>query len=90
MVATLILVRDERGDLHDQEGHLRNAAASGEAGEAARRRFRSRKFDEFRRIALVLIDAGIRTSINELQSKLIDRLSRASIDDTYGVNRILQ
>ena len=26
MVATLILVRDERGDLHDQEGHLRNAA----------------------------------------------------------------
>ena len=25
MVATLILVRDERGDLHDQEGHLRNA-----------------------------------------------------------------
>ncbi|KAF2539682.1 hypothetical protein F2Q70_00004284 [Brassica cretica] len=28
MVATLILVRDEKGDLHDQEGHLRNAAAS--------------------------------------------------------------
>ncbi|KAF2542917.1 hypothetical protein F2Q68_00031507 [Brassica cretica] len=26
MVATLILVRDERGDLHDQEAHLRNAA----------------------------------------------------------------
>ncbi|KAF3513130.1 hypothetical protein F2Q69_00005728 [Brassica cretica] len=26
MVATLILVRDERGDLHDQDGHLRNAA----------------------------------------------------------------
>ncbi|KAG5400100.1 hypothetical protein IGI04_014707 [Brassica rapa subsp. trilocularis] len=26
MVATLILVRDERGDLHDQEGHLRNVA----------------------------------------------------------------
>ena len=26
MVATLILVRDEKGDLHDQEGHLRNAA----------------------------------------------------------------
>ncbi|KAF3568146.1 hypothetical protein DY000_02015495 [Brassica cretica] len=26
MVATLILVRDERGDLHDQEGPLRNAA----------------------------------------------------------------
>ncbi|KAL0678014.1 hypothetical protein Bca4012_005995 [Brassica carinata] len=26
MVATLILVRDENGDLHDQEGHLRNAA----------------------------------------------------------------
>ncbi|KAF3605220.1 hypothetical protein DY000_02048298 [Brassica cretica] len=25
MVATLILVRDERGYLHDQEGHLRNA-----------------------------------------------------------------
>ncbi|WZY93421.1 hypothetical protein YC2023_065750 [Brassica napus] len=26
MVATLILVRDENGDLHDQEGHLGNAA----------------------------------------------------------------
>ena len=26
MVATLILVRDEKGDLHDQECHLRNAA----------------------------------------------------------------
>ncbi|KAF2574809.1 hypothetical protein F2Q70_00004045 [Brassica cretica] len=26
MVTTLILVQDERGDLHDQEGHLRNAA----------------------------------------------------------------
>ncbi|KAF3506594.1 hypothetical protein F2Q69_00006324 [Brassica cretica] len=26
MVMTLILVRDERGDLHDQEGHLHNAA----------------------------------------------------------------
>ncbi|KAF2574211.1 hypothetical protein F2Q70_00003143 [Brassica cretica] len=26
MVATLILVRDENGDLNDQEGHLRNAA----------------------------------------------------------------
>ncbi|KAF3597249.1 hypothetical protein DY000_02022496 [Brassica cretica] len=49
MVATLILVRDERGDLHDQGGHLRNAAGR----EAARGRFRSRKSDEFRRIALV-------------------------------------
>ncbi|KAF3588734.1 hypothetical protein F2Q69_00030705 [Brassica cretica] len=26
MVASLILLRDEKGDLHDQEGHLRNAA----------------------------------------------------------------
>ena len=26
MVATLILVRDDRGNVHDQEGHLRNAA----------------------------------------------------------------
>ncbi|KAF3540745.1 hypothetical protein F2Q69_00022152 [Brassica cretica] len=26
MVATLILVRDDNGDLHNQEGHLRNAA----------------------------------------------------------------
>ena len=26
MVAPLILVRDNNGDLHDQEGHLRNAA----------------------------------------------------------------
>ncbi|KAF2590177.1 hypothetical protein F2Q70_00038646 [Brassica cretica] len=27
MVATLVLVRDENGDLHDQENHLRNATA---------------------------------------------------------------
>ena len=26
MVASLVLVRDNNGDLHDQEGHLRNAA----------------------------------------------------------------
>ena len=26
MVTTLILVRDENGDLHDQDGHLRNAS----------------------------------------------------------------
>ena len=26
MVATLILVRDDNGDLHYQDGHLRNAA----------------------------------------------------------------
>ncbi|KAF3610857.1 hypothetical protein DY000_02049239 [Brassica cretica] len=26
MVATLLLVRDEKGDMHDQEGHMRNAA----------------------------------------------------------------
>ena len=26
MVATMILVRDEKEDLHDQEGHLGNAA----------------------------------------------------------------
>ncbi|KAF3585002.1 hypothetical protein F2Q69_00027888 [Brassica cretica] len=68
MVATLILVRDERGDLHDHKGHLRNAAGQridaqgaaipdGEGKEAARKRFRSIKSDEFRRITLVSIDA---------------------------------
>ncbi|KAF3573865.1 hypothetical protein F2Q69_00058705 [Brassica cretica] len=31
MVATLILVRDDRGNLHDQEGHLCNAAVVKEA-----------------------------------------------------------
>ncbi|KAF2571312.1 hypothetical protein F2Q70_00004285 [Brassica cretica] len=63
---------------------------SGEAGEAARRRFRSREFDEFRRIALVSINTRSRTSIDGRQPKLIDSLSRASIDDTYGVDRILR
>ena len=28
MVATLILVQDDNGDLHDHEGHLRNAACA--------------------------------------------------------------
>ncbi|KAF2609019.1 hypothetical protein F2Q68_00044346 [Brassica cretica] len=84
MVAPLILVRDNNGDLHDQEGHLPNAA------EAARRRFRGRKFDEFRRIAMVSIEARPRTSIDIHQSILIDMNSRASIDDAYRVNRVLQ
>ena len=52
--------------------------------EAARRIFRSRKFDEFRRIALVSIDARLRTSINVSQSKSIDRISRASTDNISG------
>ncbi|KAF3585229.1 hypothetical protein F2Q69_00029339 [Brassica cretica] len=87
MVATLILVRDDKGDLHDQDGA---AIPDDEGREAARRRFRSRKFDEFRRIALVSIDARLRTSIDVSQSKSIDRISRVSTEDTNGVNRILQ
>ncbi|KAF2588336.1 hypothetical protein F2Q70_00038659 [Brassica cretica] len=119
MVTTLILVRDERGDLHDQESHRHlhtegreeveedvnfiggtgfqrsgnkggNRNSYRNRGEAARRRFRSLKLDEFQRIALVSIDAELRTSIDGLQSKSIDRLSRASVDDIYGVDRILQ
>ncbi|KAF3557427.1 hypothetical protein F2Q69_00012993 [Brassica cretica] len=114
MVATLILVRDERGDLHDQEGHLRNAAVeldskvrgtgfqgSGNQGgnrnsygnrgrEAARRGFQSRKFDEFWWITLVSIDAKPRTSIDRGHPKSIDVLFRTSLDNTYGINRILQ
>ncbi|KAF3538567.1 hypothetical protein F2Q69_00023562 [Brassica cretica] len=86
MVATLILVRDNNGDLHDQEGRLRNAAG----GEAAGRRFRSRKPDELRRIALVSIDVGPCISIDNPQSESIDMISIASIDDTNGVIRILQ
>ncbi|KAF3537262.1 hypothetical protein F2Q69_00022973 [Brassica cretica] len=44
MVATLILVRDEMGDLHDQEGHMCNAAglkiyAQGAAIPEGRRRY---------------------------------------------------
>ncbi|KAF2558691.1 hypothetical protein F2Q68_00015289 [Brassica cretica] len=53
-------------------------------------RFRGRKVDEFRRIAMVSIDARPRPSIDIHQSKSIDRNSRASIDDAYGVNRILK
>ncbi|KAF2570171.1 hypothetical protein F2Q70_00004159 [Brassica cretica] len=62
----------------------------GEGREAARRRFRGRKFDEFRRITLVSINVRPRTSIDIHQTKSIDRNSRISIDDTYGVNRVLQ
>ncbi|KAF3511063.1 hypothetical protein F2Q69_00006507 [Brassica cretica] len=64
MVATLILVCDEKGDLHNQDGHLRNAAGQRIDAQGA--------------------------AIPERQSKSLDGLSRASIDDTYGVNRILQ
>ncbi|KAF3568512.1 hypothetical protein DY000_02014406 [Brassica cretica] len=37
MVAPLILVRDNNGDLHDQEGHLRNAAGRCQAVPEATR-----------------------------------------------------
>ncbi|KAF2599458.1 hypothetical protein F2Q68_00010003 [Brassica cretica] len=101
MVATFILVRDDRGNLHDQEGHLRNAACQridaqgaaipdGEGRETARRRFRSRKSDEFQQITLVSIDAKPRTSIDRSHPTSIDVLSKISIDNTYGINRILQ
>ncbi|KAF3541684.1 hypothetical protein F2Q69_00021942 [Brassica cretica] len=98
MVATLILVRDDRGNLHDQEGHLRNAAgqridAQGAAipeKRTARRRFRSRKSDEFQQITLVSIDAKPRTSIDRGHPTSIDVLSWISIDNIYGINRILQ
>ncbi|KAF3584820.1 hypothetical protein F2Q69_00029069 [Brassica cretica] len=87
MVAPLILVRDNNEDMHDQEGHLRNAARR----EAAKKkRFRGRKVDEFQRIAMVSIDARPRPLIDIHQSKSIDRNSRASIDDAYGVNRVLK
>ncbi|KAF2571871.1 hypothetical protein F2Q70_00002806 [Brassica cretica] len=62
----------------------------GEGREAARRRLRGRKFDEFRRVALVSIDTSHRASINIHQLKLIDKSTRASIDNAYGVNRVLQ
>ncbi|KAF3504552.1 hypothetical protein F2Q69_00041729 [Brassica cretica] len=39
---------------------------------------------------MVSIDARPRTSIDIDQSKSIDRYSRASIDDAYRVNRVLQ
>ncbi|KAF3512115.1 hypothetical protein F2Q69_00007092 [Brassica cretica] len=58
----------------------------GERREAARRRFRSRESDEFR----WTIDAKPRTSVDKSHPKPIDILSWISIDNTYGVNRILQ
>ncbi|KAF3498148.1 hypothetical protein DY000_02052961 [Brassica cretica] len=64
--------------------------SSGEGREAARRRFRSRKSDELRRFALVTIDVRPFISIDEAQSESIDMISRASIDDTDRVKRILQ
>ncbi|KAF2555481.1 hypothetical protein F2Q68_00016475 [Brassica cretica] len=77
MVAPLILVRDNNGELHDQEGHLRNATGR----EAARRRFRGRKSDEFWQITLVSIDTNYRASIDIHPPRSIDRSTRASIDN---------
>ncbi|KAF3507649.1 hypothetical protein F2Q69_00006829 [Brassica cretica] len=71
MVAIFMLVRDEKKDLHDQEGHLRNAAGQ-------------RIDDQGAAIP------ESRTSIDGLQTKPIDSLSRASIDDTYRVDHILK
>ncbi|KAG5410942.1 hypothetical protein IGI04_007261 [Brassica rapa subsp. trilocularis] len=88
MVATLILVRDEKGDRHDQEDHLRNAA--GQMIDAQGAAIPYREFDEFRRITLVSIDARLQTSIDERQPEPIDIFSRASIDGTCRVDHILQ
>ncbi|KAF2579463.1 hypothetical protein F2Q68_00004492 [Brassica cretica] len=72
------------------ELHQWNWIPSGERREAPRRRFRSRESDEFRRIALVSIDAKPRKLVDRSHPKPIDILSWTSIDNTYGVNRILQ
>ncbi|KAF2585969.1 hypothetical protein F2Q70_00035646 [Brassica cretica] len=67
MVAPLILVRDNNGDLHDQEGHLRNAADQIQA-EAAWERTRS-------------IDTCHQKSIDKLPQQSIDTNNTTSIDN---------
>ncbi|KAF3561411.1 hypothetical protein DY000_02013588 [Brassica cretica] len=79
-----------QGGNRNSYGNRRRLLASGEGRESARRRLRGRKFDEFRWVTLVSIDTSHRASIDIHQSKSIDRNTRASIDNTYGVNRILQ
>ncbi|KAF3586521.1 hypothetical protein F2Q69_00030433 [Brassica cretica] len=61
MVATLILVQDDNGDLHDHEGHLRNAEGQRIDAQGAW-------------IALVSVDVRLRTSIDGLQPEPIDSL----------------
>ncbi|KAF2547329.1 hypothetical protein F2Q70_00022679 [Brassica cretica] len=82
MVATLVLVRDENGDMHNQEGHLGNT--TGQRIDA------HGTLDEFWRITLVSIDVRHRTSIDGLQPKPIGKLSRTSIDDTFRVGCIIR
>ncbi|KAF2611787.1 hypothetical protein F2Q70_00010574 [Brassica cretica] len=62
----------------------------GEGREAARRRFRGRKSNEFRRFTLVSIDTNHRASIDIHPSRSIDRCTIESIDNAYGVNHVLQ
>ncbi|KAF3557281.1 hypothetical protein F2Q69_00012623 [Brassica cretica] len=84
MVAPLILVRDNNGDLHDQEGHLRNAAVVKEE------KLQEGDFE----VESLMSFGGSQwcrlTPDHEHRSTYTSPNSRASIDDAYGVSRILQ
>ncbi|KAF3596184.1 hypothetical protein DY000_02020303 [Brassica cretica] len=79
-----------RSILQSEHRSILSRETCGEGREAARRRFRSRKSDEFQWITLVSIDAKPRTSLDRGHPKSIDVLSCTSLDNTYGINRILQ
>ncbi|KAF3513284.1 hypothetical protein F2Q69_00009409 [Brassica cretica] len=79
-----------QGGNRNSDGNRGKFQPDGERREAARRRFRNREFDEFRRIALVSIDAKPQTSVDRSHPKAIDILLWTSIDNIYVVNHFLQ
>ncbi|KAF3604650.1 hypothetical protein F2Q69_00037571 [Brassica cretica] len=83
----------EDAEVIDTEGRVEEADLNFISGtgfqEAARRRFRSRESDEFRRIALVSIDAKPQTSVDRSHPKLIDILSWTSIETQMPLSRTL-
>ncbi|KAF2560231.1 hypothetical protein F2Q70_00017583 [Brassica cretica] len=98
MVATLILVRHERGDLHDQEGHLRNAAGQRiDAQGAAIPEFMSNNTRSNKEKYLLFLDpARLECTIRkdkgvssiDTSSSLIDTSGEpATIDTTQASNR---
>ncbi|KAF3535504.1 hypothetical protein F2Q69_00023239 [Brassica cretica] len=84
MVATLILVRHERGDLHDQEGHLRNAAGDDLWQVVMQERLQEGDFEE--ESSTSFGRSHWCRSTPEFEHRSTDFNPNRS---TYGVNRIL-
>ncbi|KAF3563586.1 hypothetical protein DY000_02015955 [Brassica cretica] len=94
MVAPLILVRDNNGDLHDQEVHL--VMQQDDFWQVVKEEklqegnFEVESLTSFSGSHWCRSTQNYRASIEINPPRSIDRSTIASIDNAYGVNRVLQ